>query len=282
MGGVACERWHHRRLVAGLWPDIDGKYRISPTDLAADRRWSQTFDINDDCGRIGWRCLLDIAGNSIYPCSINLMLSQPFTMARGPTKFWLRYKRKFELTEFHIMRFHYMFTVHWSTDLLEANVSCNLPLVLWRCQLGARKNIRPVKIDWWAGDVAICLERGADCLHMVQLMLLHPKIPSLASFKSRLVLLFWFQLTQVVLEKRPLNRCSSSRLVVVVVNGRRNRSGRPGGCRTNNLTDKNFYVHIISTFVKVGWTKTQVENAYTVVNWFSGKLVSLMPPDVIF
>jgi len=149
MGGVAWERWRHRRLVAGLWPDIDGKYCISPTDLAADRRWSQTFDINDDCGRIGWCCLLDIAGNSIYPCSINLMLSQPFIMARGRTEFWLRYKRKFELTEFHIMRFHYMFTVHWSTDLLEANVSCNLPLVLWRCQLGARKNIRPIKIDWW-------------------------------------------------------------------------------------------------------------------------------------
>jgi len=33
---------------------------------------------------------------------------------------------------------------------------------------------------------------------------------SLASFKSRLVLPFWYRLTQVVLEKRPLNGCSSS------------------------------------------------------------------------
>jgi len=41
---------------------------------------------------------------------------------------------------------------------------------------------------------------------MVQLMPLPPKTPSsLASFKSRLVLPFWYQLTQVVLEKRPLN-----------------------------------------------------------------------------
>ena len=32
----------------------------------------------------------------------------------------------------------------------------------------------------------------------------------LASFKSRLVLPFWLWLTQVVLEKRPLNRCGSS------------------------------------------------------------------------
>ena len=45
----------------------------------------------------------------------------------------------------------------------------------------------------------------------VQLIPLHPKTPlSLASFKSRLVLPFWYRLTQVVLEKRPLNRCSSS------------------------------------------------------------------------
>jgi len=37
--------------------------------------------------------------------------------------------------------------------------------------------------------VVVCLERGADCLHMVQLMPLHPKTPSsLASFQSRLVL----------------------------------------------------------------------------------------------
>jgi len=32
--------------------------------------------------------------------------------------------------------------------------------------------------------------------------------PSLASFKCRLVLPFWYRLTQVVLAKRPLNRRS--------------------------------------------------------------------------
>ena len=59
--------------------------------------------------------------------------------------------------------------------------------------------------------MVICLQRGADCLHIVQLMPLHPKAPSsLASFKSRLALPFWYRLTQVVLEKRPLNGCSSS------------------------------------------------------------------------
>ena len=62
------------------------------------------------------------------------------------------------------------------------------------------RSIRPVKIEWRGVCVVICLERGADCLHMVQLMSLHPQTPSsLASFKSRLVLRFWYQLTQVVL-----------------------------------------------------------------------------------
>jgi len=39
--------------------------------------------------------------------------------------------------------------------------------------------------------VVICLERRADCLHMVQLMPLNPQTPpSIASFKSRLVFTF--------------------------------------------------------------------------------------------
>ena len=66
--------------------------------------------------------------------------------------------------------------------------------------------------------MVICLERGADCLHMVPLMALHPKTPSLlASFRSRLVLPLWYQLTHVVLEKRPLNSCSSGVVVVTLV-----------------------------------------------------------------
>ena len=65
--------------------------------------------------------------------------------------------------------------------------------------------------------MVICLEQGADYLHIIQLTPLHPKTPScLALFKSRLVLPVWYQLTQVVLEKRPLHGCSSS--VVAVVN----------------------------------------------------------------
>jgi len=51
--------------------------------------------------------------------------------------------------------------------------------------------------------VVICLVQGADRLHVVQLMLLHPRTPS--SLKSRLVLPFWYRLTQVVLKKKSLD-----------------------------------------------------------------------------
>ena len=65
----------------------------------------------------------------------------------------------------------------------------------------------------WCG----CLS-GARCklLHVVQLMPLHPLTSSfLAVFKSRLVLPFWYRLTQVVLEKRPLNGCSCSSSLLI-------------------------------------------------------------------
>ena len=50
-------------------------------------------------------------------------------------------------------------------------------LVHWHCWFGIRKSIWPVKIQLWGVGVVICLERDADCLHMVQLMPLHPKTP---------------------------------------------------------------------------------------------------------
>ena len=39
--------------------------------------------------------------------------------------------------------------------------------------------------------------------------------PAFASYKSRLVVSFWYRLTQVVLEKRPLNGRSSSSSVTI-------------------------------------------------------------------
>jgi len=64
--------------------------------------------------------------------------------------------------------------------------------------LGGRKGIWPVKTEWWDAGVVMCPGQGAD-LHMAQLMPLPFTIS--CSRKSRLVLPFWCQLTQVVPEK---------------------------------------------------------------------------------
>jgi len=50
------------------------------------------------------------------------------------------------------------------------------PSMLWRCWLGGRKGIRPVKTEWWGAGMVICLEWGAD-LHMAQLMPLPLIVP---------------------------------------------------------------------------------------------------------
>ena len=42
------------------------------------------------------------------------------------------------------------------------------PSVHWLCWLDVRKSIQSVKIEWWGVGVVICLERGASCLHTVQ------------------------------------------------------------------------------------------------------------------
>jgi len=84
-----------------------------------------------------------------------------------------------------------------------------VPSVLWHCWLSNRKSIWPVKTEWRSVGVVIRPKRGADCLHMVHLMPLpSPNLIISCSLKSRLVLPFWYRLTQVVLEKRPLNGCS--------------------------------------------------------------------------
>ena len=60
----------------------------------------------------------------------------------------------------------------------------------------------------------IYLQRGADCLHMVQLMPLPSPNPIISCLnKSRPYLPFWHRLTQIVLEKRPLNGCSRSQFI---------------------------------------------------------------------
>jgi len=83
---------------------------------------------------------------------------------------------------------------------------CILPSVLWHCWLGGRKGIRPVKnwvVGCWCGYLS-----GASCRLAYGPADANATHCLFASVKSRLVLPFWYQLTQIVLEKGPLNGCA--------------------------------------------------------------------------
>ena len=75
--------------------------------------------------------------------------------------------------------------------------------MLWRCWLGGRKGIRPVKnwvVGCWRGylsgiKVQTCICSSWRYCHSL----------SLASVKSILVFPFWYRLTRVVPDKGPLN-----------------------------------------------------------------------------
>jgi len=81
--------------------------------------------------------------------------------------------------------------------------------VLWRCWLGGMKGIRPVK-NWVVGCWRGCLS-GARC-RLAYGPADATATHSLASVKSRLVLPFWYRLTRVVPDKRPLNACARARV----------------------------------------------------------------------
>ena len=64
--------------------------------------------------------------------------------------------------------------------------------------------------------MVVCLERGAD-LHTAQLLSLPLTVSCFSKIQIGFTFLVqWYRLTQVVLEKRPLNGCSVVVVVVVV------------------------------------------------------------------
>ena len=79
--------------------------------------------------------------------------------------------------------------------------------VLWRCWLGNRKGIRPVKTEWWGTGVVICMEQGANDLHMASWCHCHPIISCFSKIQNGLA--FSYRLSQVVQEKRLLKGRSS-------------------------------------------------------------------------
>jgi len=82
-----------------------------------------------------------------------------------------------------------------------------LTSVLCHCWLGSRKGVQPVKTEWWGTGVVICLEWGANICVWSSWCHCHPIIS--CSSKIQNCLPFWCRLAQVVLERRPLNGCSS-------------------------------------------------------------------------
>ena len=85
--------------------------------------------------------------------------------------------------------------------------------VLWRCWLGGRKGIQPVKTEWW---VLAWLSVWSEVQTCIWPSWCHCYLLSLASVKSRLVLPFWYRLTRVVPEKGPFNGCVCVRACVCV------------------------------------------------------------------
>ena len=81
-----------------------------------------------------------------------------------------------------------------------------MPSLLWCCWLGGRKGIQPAKK--LSGEVLTWLSVWSE----VQMNCIWSHWCHCISYssESRMGLPFWCRLTQVVLEKRPLNGCSSS------------------------------------------------------------------------
>ena len=106
-----------------------------------------------------------------------------------------------------------------------------MPAVLWRCWLGGRKGIRPVKklsrvvLAWlslWS-KLQTCMWPSWCHCHSL----------SLASAESRLVLSFWYQFTRVVPDRGPLNVCvlhthTHTRLTAICL-------GLPGSASTRKV-----------------------------------------------
>ena len=89
--------------------------------------------------------------------------------------------------------------------LAQCFVLFHSPSVLWRCWLGGRKGIRPVKK--LSGGVLVWLSVWSEVQTCIWPSWCHCHSLSLASVKSRFFSPFWYRLTRVVPDKGPLNGC---------------------------------------------------------------------------
>jgi len=98
-------------------------------------------------------------------CQLELLRVAPlnFTVLFGSQNSWNKWHANIKGCTVHQPNFW----VRWNF-LFDLMILMFMPSMLWRCWLGGRKGIQPVKkTKWWVAGV-ICLERGAD-LHMAQL-----------------------------------------------------------------------------------------------------------------
>jgi len=114
-------------------------------------------------------------------------------------------KVKDKQTEHHRISNHSRFVETTGKVCLQAEYSSFSALTLL---IGQQEG--PAKTDWWGTGMVISLERGAK----VQMICMwsswcHCRLIISCSSKIQNGLPFWCQLTQVVLENRPLNQCGS-------------------------------------------------------------------------
>ena len=90
--------------------------------------------------------------------------------------------------------------------LSDKSVISELPSVLWRCWLGGRKGIRPLKI--WSDEVLAWLSVWSE-VQMICIWFIWCHCHPISSCFSKIQngLSFCYRPTLVVLEKRPLNGC---------------------------------------------------------------------------
>jgi len=99
----------------------------------------------------------------------NLLAAWAFLQGHGPPRVWVSCRM---------------------APLFNQSIIWMFVKVLWHCWLGVRKSIRPVNNwVWWGVGVVICLERGANDLHMVQLMPLPPIVSCFIKIQTGLTFL---------------------------------------------------------------------------------------------
>jgi len=153
---------------------------------------ARTLFITVDGGKLTHSLLLSKTAKSILKPEFQLFISNgnknTETFLRGNMLSKIRFCKC--RSHIWVSKYLFMHTLWFSCTSIYFSTSVLLLSVLWRCWLGGRKGIRPVKTEWWGVGVVICLERGAD-LH-AQLMPL--PLPLTVSCFSKIQIGFTFLL----------------------------------------------------------------------------------------